>query len=334
MDVRTLCRRLGKEIKQAVRPHLGRPEARALMGIGAGGDSTFAIDEVAERILEERLKEHPHLAYFSEDRGLRGPTNPETILMVDPIDGTRPAAAGFEACCVSVAAASYAAVRGKPRMGDVFFGYVCDIKGDAEFYAARGQGARAILDGVERVVDLRGLGEKEPVPLSTLFWTIGFRGRPAMALATVLEELIDTSSVDGSMFDLGSATYGITRILTGQLDAYVDVGDWLVRQIGPVREQFLKVGHGQVLNNSCYDLAAVALIAREAGLVVTDAAGGDIDSYPLIQRGKAVQLSCVASTSEALQQQILEIIQRGVSKLKRRYQRMGQRTSGQGRETR
>ncbi len=320
MDVKVFCQQLAKEIRAAVRPHLGRAEARALMGIGAGGDSTFAIDEVAEKILEDRLRDHPELAWFSEDRGLQGASGPEIVLIVDPIDGTRPAAAGLEACCVSVAAAHYDA-DGKrvPRMGDVFFGYICEIKNEAEFYATRGKGARAVIDGVERAVDLGGRGAGEPVPLDRLFWTIGFRGRPAMPLIITLEELIDTSSVDGGLFDLGSATYCITRLLTGQLDAYVDVGDLMARELPALREEFLKVGHGQVLNNSCYDLAAAALIAREAGVVVSDAAGADLDAYPLLKQGRSVQLSCVCSTSQALQEQILASIARGMVKLRRRY---------------
>ena len=34
--------------------------------------------------------------------------------------------------------------------------------------------------------------------LESLFWTLGFRGRPAVILASVLEELIDVSSVGGA----------------------------------------------------------------------------------------------------------------------------------------
>ncbi len=323
MDVKVLCQQLAKEIRQAVRPHLGRLEARSLMGIGAGGDSTFAIDEVAEKILEDRLKDYPELGWFSEDRGLQGAAQPETVLMVDPIDGTRPAAAGLEACCVSVAAAHYRA-GGRTTMGDVFFGYLCEIKADAEFYASRGKGARAVLDGVERVVDMRQMpGAGREVPLSQLFWTIGFRGRPAMPLILTLGELIDTSSVDGGLFDLGSATYCITRLLTGQLDSYVDVGDLMAREVPAVKKEFLKVGHGQILNNSAYDLAAAALIAREAGVIVSDAAGGDIDAYPLIDGGKAVQLSCVCSNTQALHDQILGSIQQGMVKLRDAYGRKG-----------
>ena len=49
---------------------------------------------------------------------------------------------------------------------------------------------------------------------------LGFRGRPAGPLVTVLGELIDASSVGGAVFDLGSAAFDLTRIATGQLDAY------------------------------------------------------------------------------------------------------------------
>ena len=38
-----------------------------------------------------------------------------------------------------------------------------------------------------------------------MFWTFGFRGRPARELAEVLAELIDLSSVGGGSFELGSA---------------------------------------------------------------------------------------------------------------------------------
>ena len=43
------------------------------------------------------------IAFYSEDRGYVEFGTPRAILVVDPIDGTRPAAAGLESCCVSVA---------------------------------------------------------------------------------------------------------------------------------------------------------------------------------------------------------------------------------------
>src|ERR671930_400002 len=90
-----------------------------------------AIDERAESFMERFLAERaPEVAFYSEDRGLVSPGgNPEWVLVVDPIDGTRPAMAGFEAACVSVAAASLA--DGAPTLGDVEIGCVVEIKSGA-----------------------------------------------------------------------------------------------------------------------------------------------------------------------------------------------------------
>ena len=219
---------LARGLRELVLPELGTAWARGLSGRAAGGDTTFSIDERAEEYLESFLlaADHP-LATYSEDRGLRvwGPAGlPECVLIVDPIDGTRPAAAGLEAACVSVAAARWTE---RPVMSDVQYGVVVEIKEGGLFRAARGQGAEGYrADG-------------SPIPfapshgadLSRLFWTIGFRGRPAEELVAALGGLIDKSSVDGGVFDLGSATYCMTRLLTGQLDAYVDVGPRMIELV-------------------------------------------------------------------------------------------------------
>ena len=63
----------------------------------------MAIDEIAERVTEECCTEAGDIAFYSEDRGYVEIGTPRAILVIDPVDGTRPAAAGFEACCVSVA---------------------------------------------------------------------------------------------------------------------------------------------------------------------------------------------------------------------------------------
>ena len=109
-----------------------------------------------------------------------------------------------------------------------------------------------------------------------MFWTYGFRGRPARGLVEVLAELIDGSSVGGGTFDLGSATYDMTRIITGQLDAYIEPGPRMIEDVPGMREEFERVGGGAVLNNSPYDLAAAALCLQEGGAIVTDAYGREI----------------------------------------------------------
>src|SRR5204863_2716650 len=113
-------------------PHAGRGHGDA----GAGGDATVAIDEEAEAVIEPFLAERaPDVAFYSEDRGLVG--DGEHLFVIDPIDGTRPAMAGLEACCVSVAAAP---LRDGVTMGDVTVGCVVEIPTGTVFLAERGEG--------------------------------------------------------------------------------------------------------------------------------------------------------------------------------------------------
>lgn len=300
--VRDLVLDLARALRGEVLPHLGRPEARVHAGGADGGDVTFAIDERAESLMEEFLAERaPRVAFFSEDRGLVVPGgDPELVLIVDPIDGTRPALAGLEAACVSVAAAR---LDGEPVMDDVEVGCVIEIKSGAEFIAVRGGGCEppASLSQTSR--------------LERMLWTYGFRGRPALELATVLCELIDTSSVGGATFDLGSATFDMTRLVTGQLDAYIEPGPRMVEEVEGMRERFEQVGGGAVLNNTPYDLAAAVLILTEAGAVVSDANGAPLGDRPLLGSGAEFQMSCVAAANADLHSEICAALDRGIARL-------------------
>jgi myo-inositol-1(or 4)-monophosphatase len=303
-----LVRDLSLALREKVMPLVGSHAGRAHEGDaeGAGGDVTFAIDAEAERTLAEFLHERaPDVAFYSEDRGLVLPGGAEasTVLVVDPIDGTRPAMAGLESCCVSVAAAP---LHEGVRMSEVSVACIVEIPSGAVFLAERG----------------RGMLESPPVRLSAnerldrMFWTYGFRGRPARALTEVLAELIDASSVGGGTFDLGSAAFDVTRVLTGQLDAYVEPGPLLVEEVPGMRAEFERVGGGAVLNNSPYDLAAAVLCAEEAGAVVTDARGRSLGDRPLLGSGAEFQMSIVASANPGLHRLILAEVARGIDRLK------------------
>lgn len=226
--------------------------------------------------------------------------DPSWVLIVDPIDGTRPALAGFESACVSVAAAR---LEGEPTMGDVAIGCIVEIKSGAAFIAERGAG----LDPAPQL--------SSNTRLERMFWTYGLRGRPARQTIEVLAELIDASSVGGATFDLGSATYDMTRIASGQLDAYVEPGPRMVADLPGMRAQFERVGEGAVLNNSPYDLAAAALCLEEAGAVVTDAYGAPLASRPLLGSGADFQISCISAANRDLHAKICAAIDAGIERL-------------------
>src|SRR5215213_8754384 len=167
MKIRELVCDLAATLREEVLPHLGAHAARAHSGAAEGGDVTFQIDEHAETRMEAFLAERaPEISFYSEDRGLVSPVGDraEWVLVVDPIDGTRPALAGLESCCVSVAAAP---LDGEPTMADVQVGCVMELKSGDGFVAKRGE-------GLEPKANLSANRS-----LERMFWTYGFRGRPA-----------------------------------------------------------------------------------------------------------------------------------------------------------
>ena len=302
-----LCARL----RGVVLPALGAHAARDVAGMAVGGDVTFGIDALAEDVLVEHMRDElPTWAFYSEDGGLQGATAPELILIVDPIDGTRPAAAGFEMACVSVAAVPALPM---PTMGDVVAGVVQEIKSGDLFVAEKGAGfsmTRASGADIAFLPTAR-------TDLESLFWTLGFRGRPAVILASVLEELIDVSSVGGSVFDIGSATYSVTRVLTGQLDAYVDIGPAIIAAHPWTEAEFRRVGRGAVLCNSPYDVAAAYLLCKEAGLPFGDADGGTLDDRPVLGSDASFQMATVAAGNDELQTALIDCVGRGIAGLRR-----------------
>ena len=295
---------LARALRERVLPSLGSESGRSVVGGGAGGDVTFAVDEMAERFLEEFVGTRaPRMAFYSEDRGLVAPGDAIEVLIVDPVDGTRPAMAGLESACVAVALAPLG--NGEPVMGDVSVGCVVEIKSGDWFLAARGAGVRSSLPvRVGSSVDVR-----------RMFWGFGFRGRPARRVVEVLGDLIDASSVGGGTFELGSQAFAMTRIVTGQFDAVIEVGSRLVDEVPGMRAEFERVGGGHVLNNSPYDLAAPWLCLTEAGGVASDGWGEPLDRYRLLGSGHEYQISSICASNAGLHEELLREVNRGVARL-------------------
>jgi myo-inositol-1(or 4)-monophosphatase len=168
--IRELIVDLAAALREEVLPLLGAHDGRAHAGEAEGGDVTFAIDERAETRMEEFLAERaPEVAFYSEDRGMVSPAGDrsEWVLICDPIDGTRPALAGLESCCTSIAAARLDA---EPTMGDVEVGVVMELKSGESFVAQRGAG----VDPPARL--------SRNTEIERMLWTYGLRGRPVKAL--------------------------------------------------------------------------------------------------------------------------------------------------------
>ncbi len=303
--MRELIVELALRLRDRVLPELGSAAGRAHTGDGAGGDVTFAIDAAAEEELQDFVTQRaPRLAFYSEDRGLVADEDATHVLVVDPIDGTRPAMAGFEAACVAVALAPIG--DGAPTMADVEIGCVLEIKSGDRFVAVRGSGVQST----------RGVRLSRNADPGRMFWAYGFRGRPVRPTVEVLGDLIDASSVGGGTFELGSQAFAMTRIVTGQLDAVIEVGSRLIDDIRGMRGEFERVGGGHVLNNSPYDLAAPALCLTEAGGVLTDGWGRPLDDRPLLGSGHEFQMSSISAANPELHAHLVREVDAGIARLR------------------
>lgn len=305
-DRRQLVRDLALGLRERVVPELGRVSGRRHERGGAGGDVTFAIDSVAEDALAAFVAERaPDVAWYSEDRGLVSTADASHVLVVDPIDGTRPALAGLESACVAVALAPLG--DGDPVLGDVSDACVAEIKSGDVFVASAGQGL---------VESSRPAALSANRDVTRMFWGYGFRGRPARPTGELLAELIDASSVGGGTFELGSQAFVMTRVVTGQLDAVIEVGSRMIDEVPGLRAEFERVGGGHVLNNSPYDLAAPWLCLREAGGVITDGWGRSLEDRRLLGTGHEFQMSSISAANVELHRQLVAAVDAGMERVR------------------
>ena len=218
--------------------------AREGVGVAPGGDVTMAIDEIAEHVTEECcrgsrrhrvLLRRPRLR---RDRHAHGRSSSSTR---STAPGPRPPASSRAAsrsrCCRR---------RATRRSATSSFGVVHEIKSGHRFFATRGEGAASSSPTVRGPIALSPNADLARAVLDAP----GVRGRPAVADGgRCSRSSIDDSSMHGGYFDLGSATFDMTRIVTGQLDAYVDLGRCAARRSCPALEPaFRRAGEGADLH--------------------------------------------------------------------------------------
>jgi myo-inositol-1(or 4)-monophosphatase len=140
-----ICRRATSELRGILRDQPTTAERVREVGTrGEGGDRTLLIDAAAEEAVFEQLAglydEGLRFTAVSEERGTVDFGGTDTLVVVDPIDGSLNAKRGLPHHSISIAVADGG------TMADVFFGYVHDFGPGEEWVARRGQGAW--LDGL------------------------------------------------------------------------------------------------------------------------------------------------------------------------------------------
>ena len=101
-DLRTIGKRLMEEI-----PAMRRSgDLKTSLGRGAAGDRTFEIDKKAEDIIVKGFRAIGEpLTFISEEAGVVDMGGGKTVVIVDPVDGSKNAVSDIPFYCTSIAVA-------------------------------------------------------------------------------------------------------------------------------------------------------------------------------------------------------------------------------------
>ncbi|HET9847628.1 MAG TPA: inositol monophosphatase family protein [Candidatus Dormibacteraeota bacterium] len=235
-----IFRAIATDVRAAVTPLAGTPAGRREVGLGAGGDQTVYLDQVAEEIvvrhLEQAYRSGFRFRLISEELGERD-FGGSALVLADPVDGSYNAKMGLPYYAVVLAATD------GDRIQDVRLGYVQNLVSGDEFSAAMGSGA--FRNG-------RPLRPEAPefdgasIPLVQIDAPTGIDARERSAPILMRAEKIR---------QLGSAALNLCHAAAGGVALQVTPA--------PVR---------------AFDLAGPLLILREAGGIATDFEGRSIES--------------------------------------------------------
>ena len=146
-----------------------RAEREQVLGTGEGGDETTAIDQAAEDAIVERFRA-TGASIVSEEAGII--EGSDTVLVIDPIDGSLNAKRGIPFFSLSIAVAE------GETMGDVVFGFVHDFGSREEWTARRGEGAWL---NAERLGAVRPKDEVEILSFEATLTSLVARDAPKVA---------------------------------------------------------------------------------------------------------------------------------------------------------
>ncbi|MFN3688639.1 inositol monophosphatase family protein [Salinarimonas sp.] len=294
---------VGTHIRSKLQVYREHGLARHVHGVSPGGDAQFDVDAIAEEAALAFIREHapqPFAVYTEDGSFLEIGRSPRDLLIIDPIDGTRPTSAGLEMGMISIAQAPLG--DGDPTIGDVEAALLVGIRHGETLYGDRAGGI--VATGFDhRVPNL-----SRTTQIDRMFWSIEFNGHPMRLMTSAYGELVDRSANTGGVFVFNSATFSISRIVTGQLDAYVDVGNRIWRDHPATRDAFLAAGRGAILHLFPYDIAAATLLAELAGVTITDAYGASLESTRLLDIAPENQRSCIAAATPELHAALIEAI--------------------------
>ena len=235
---------LATEIYKDVNPLLGTEEAGIKYEEGAGGDISMHIDLVAEKALLKTLNENSiDTLIISEEMGEKYIGSKEkaiesqSVLIVDPVDGSNNAVRGIPYCSVSIAYA-----KGK-TVEDIEKAVVLDLNTKDIYWAEKGKGA--FLD--EKRIRVSNLDLSD-----NCFFELNLPKKEAFTNIETLKPIIERFH---RIRILGSSALTLCQVAKGSMEAFINLRE----------------------SNRLVDVAAGLLILREANGQFFSLDGNEID---------------------------------------------------------
>jgi myo-inositol-1(or 4)-monophosphatase len=191
-----ICRAAVADVEGVLERLPTRAEREPVVGQGLGGDETTAIDQAAEEVILERIRDAAG-AVVSEEVGRVG-AGSLPLVVVDPIDGSLNAKRGIPFFSLSIAVAE------GETMGDVVFGFVHDFGSGEEWTARRGEGTW--LDGAA----LGAVRPKEEIEILSFEATL---------TSLVAREAPKVADLAHRLRIMGSLALSLCHLAAGRVDA-------------------------------------------------------------------------------------------------------------------
>ncbi|NND81504.1 MAG: inositol monophosphatase [Gammaproteobacteria bacterium] len=194
--------------------------------------------QVEQLIIEQLASAYPEIGVLAEESG-HSPRDGELCWVIDPLDGTHNFLHGLPHCCTSIALQQM--VKGQAP-GNVLVAVVYDPFRNELFSARKGQGAQ--LDG-------RRIRVSDTSKLTDSLLCTGYPGRHSAHSKAWLKSFAAALPRARSVHRNGSSILDLAWLASGRYDACFAYG----------------LQH--------WDLAAGALLVREAGGLISDLGGND-----------------------------------------------------------
>ncbi len=199
--------KLAEELRKVIGEACESEVAGKVVGKGASGESTKAIDRIAEDFIIEALREFK-LHIVTEEAGvIKTSSKPDNIAVVDPLDGTFNALHKLPFYGFSIAFAPYS---DSASIEDINFGFVMNLATGEYFHAERGKGSFFMGKRIE-VKDI-------PLKEGTLCLYSSPRN---------IGNLIPLLENTRRLRTLGSAALELCFTARGDFQAFVDTRDFL-----------------------------------------------------------------------------------------------------------